>query len=109
MSNFKEDILEAAGEPIEAIVIGAFGWDGYEEHVPPRVPDEKKGVVLSWDEAAPMLNYEYDTGFGTPECHAIEAYTASRVIIVSTYDGSTSLTWVWRNPTPGNPSMPGGG
>jgi hypothetical protein len=108
MSNFKEDILEVTNdEPIEAIVIGQIGWGDYNDKG--AVPKNKMGIVLSWDEAAPMLNYEYDTGFGTPECHAIEAYTASRVIIVSTYDGSTSLTWVWRNPTPGNPSMPGGG
>ena len=108
MGNFKDDILEAAnGEPIEAIVIGEYGWGGYKENE--RVPDDKQGVILTWDEAAPMLDYSYDTGFGAPECHAIEAFTASRILSVSEYDGSTYITWANRNPIATKPGMSGGG
>jgi hypothetical protein len=110
MDNFKADILEVADpEPIEAIVIGEYGWGGYgDDDDNPRIPKDKIGVVLTWDEAAPLLDYEYYTGYGAPECHAIAAYTASRIIYVSQYDGSTNVMWSNRNPQPHMPSMPGG-
>ncbi len=108
MANFKRDILKAAGnEPIIAIVIGDYAWGAYGDQL--TVPDEKRGVVLTWDEAAPMLDYEYDTGLGAPECNAIHAWTADRVILVSEYDGATSLYSIPRNPVPEMPEMAGGG
>lgn len=96
----------AGGEAIEGIVIGEFGWDSYglrEDHPPVRT-----GVVLTWDEARPMLDYAYDAGYGAPDCHAVWAWTASRVLFVVQYDGSTGVQWVPRNPTSGDPDMPGG-
>lgn len=109
MSNFASDLLEAAGdEPIEAIVIGEFGWEGYGDEEEQRVPVQKQGIVLSWNDAFPFLDYEYSTGYGAPRCHAVECYTPTRVLFVSQYDGSTSINYVYRNPTPGKPGMPGG-
>lgn len=107
---------EAADEPIEAIVIGAFGWGtmsdepgtAYGESAIQRQPP-KRGIVLSWEEAEPMLDYGYDTGYGAPQCDAIYAYTAKRIIFVSTYDGSTSIQSLPRNPEPSEPEMFGGG
>lgn len=101
MSNFAQDIKRAAnGEPIEGIVIGVRGW--YDDNE----PDTR---VLSWDEAEPLLDYEYSTDYGAPECHAINAWTANRVLLVGQYDGSTWVTWVPRNPTAIRPTMVGGG
>lgn len=108
MANFKRDILKAAGnEPIIAIVVGDYAWGGYGDQS--TVPDEKRGVVLTWDEAAPMLDYEYDAGFGAPECNAVYAWTADRVIAVSQYVGATWLYSIPRNPTSEMPKMAGGG
>ena len=83
MSNFKHDILcEAGAEPIEAIVIGEMGWESYNEEGKPDWSNVM-GKAISWDEAAPLLDYEYDTGFGAPECQAITAWTRSCVLFVS--------------------------
>jgi hypothetical protein len=114
---FARDIERAAGEPIEAIVIGAFGWgniddepgEAYGEGDSRGVPREKRGVVLSWDEARPLLDYEYTRGYGAPDCHAIMAWSASWVLVVGTYDGSTWLSSTPRNPVADEPKMVGGG
>jgi hypothetical protein len=113
VSTFAEDIEQAAnGEPILAVVIGEFGWrngwgeNGYGETDP--LSWDKRGVPLLWTEARPLLNYEYNSGYGAPCCHAIYAWTISQAIFVVQYDGSTWLTSVPRNPVPCHPNMPGG-
>lgn len=107
MSNFKADIERAArAEPIEGIVISAErGWG----HEPNPVPADKADIVLRWAEAAPLLDYEYDPGYGGEDCHAIYAWTPSRVLFVGTYDGSTWVASVPRNPAAGRPDSVGGG
>lgn len=111
---FADEIESVAnGEPI-LIVIGGFGWgditntEGYGEESHPVVPLDKRGVVLPWSEARPYLDYEYDRGYGAPDCHAITAWTPSLVIWVTQYDGSTGLTTAPRHPIPMVPTMPGG-
>jgi hypothetical protein len=108
MSNFKDDILEAAnGEPIEAIVIGEMGWGDYkEENKPPYRHVLNK--ILSWDDALLLLDYEYDTGYGAPDCQAITAWTKNQVLFVVQYDGSTNIYSVPRSPIEHVPCMPGG-
>jgi hypothetical protein len=91
MSTFKDDILEAAqGEPIISIVIG---------HGPKQLPDIFVTRPILWDVAAPLLDYEYDGGFGAEGCHPICAWTATRVLFVHEYDGSTSVISLPRDPT----------
>jgi hypothetical protein len=109
MSIFAADLEEAAGaESIEKVVIGPFGWDGYDEKPEFSIPDHLLGVPLDWAVAKPLLTYEYSTGYGAPGCHAVYAYTNRHVLIVVQYDGSTSITAIPRNPEPGMPTMPGG-
>ncbi len=100
-TTFAEDIEEAAaGEPIDAVVIGTRG-----DHWLDEEPQEPQ-AVLSWNEARPRLNYEYDDGYGGADCHAIYAWTPSRVLFVHEYDGSTTVTSVPRNPEAGKPIFP---
>lgn len=107
--NLRKWVDETAnGEPIEAVVLGEMGWGDYGSEQVPTYATQKRGVILSWDEAAPMIDYTFDSGYGAPGCNALWAWTASRVIFVSTYDGSTNPSWVPRNPTAGEPDMPGG-
>jgi hypothetical protein len=105
---FANDIEKAAGEDIEAVVIGEMGWQNYgddERHAPGLA---RKGELLSWAEARGLLDYPYDTGYGAPDCQAITAWTATKVIWVTQYDGATFLRSAPRHPVPHLPEMPGG-
>lgn len=109
MATFAENLEHAAGdEAIECIVIGAYGWNGFKDDDDVRVPESQRNVVLPWSEARPLLMYEHDTGYGAPECNAVTAWTATRVLFVVQYDGSTSVHSVPRNPEAHTPIMPGG-
>lgn len=99
---------EAMGEPIEAVVIGKMGWGDYGSEDVPRYAEQPRGKVLMWEEARPFLDYNFNAGYGAPSCNAIYAWTASRVIFVRQYDGSTGIESVPRNPVDCAPSMPGG-
>lgn len=99
---FAADIEAAAcGQPIEAVVIearmagswGDFGMD--ERHAPGA---SRTGEVLTWDVARPLLDYAYDTGYGSADCHDVTAWTQDRVLFVHEYDGSTHVASVRRNP-----------
>ena len=113
MSNLKDWILKVAeGEPVEAIVIGkpiqavitAAPMDATWAH-----QDESKfNRILSWEEAQPLIDYSFDSSYGVPRCHAVTAWTRTRVIFVSQYNGATSIEYAPRNPTNHMPSMPGG-
>src|SRR5665648_1093277 len=100
--SFAEEIeLASGGEVIDSAVIGGMGWSSYgadKRHAPGLA---RQGEVPPWSVARPLLDYEYDTGYGAPDCQAVHAWTAYRVIFVSQYDGSTRVTWVPRHPTPG--------
>jgi hypothetical protein len=105
---FWQDIRRVAGdEPIEAVLIGGFGWGDEDADGTRAVGAENIGRLLTADEAAPLLNYEYDNGFGGADCHEVFAWTASRVILVHEYDGATGLRWVPRNPAVTPVSMGG--
>ncbi len=112
---FADEIERKAGEPIEAIVIGPFGWGsmgdepGYGEKDVRESVLPNRGIVQNWADVRRMLDYDYGREFGAPGCDAIWAYTKRKVLFVSEYDGSTTIVAVPRNPEPGVPSMPGGG
>lgn len=117
---FASEIEQAAGgaQNIESIVIGAFGWNieddpdadsfRYPEGQTP-VPQEMKHTPQKWESVREYLDYTYDGGFGAAEVHAVYVYTRDSVIIVGTYDGSTWLEKIPRNPVDIWPEMVGGG
>jgi len=109
MANLKEWLLEMAeSEPIVGVVIGEMGWGDYGAETVPSYGSHKRGAILTWEEAAPMLDYEFNSGYGAPRCEAVYAWTPSWVIFISQYDGSTSPERIPRNPTACMPEMPGG-
>lgn len=115
VTTFAQDIENEAGaEPIEAVTIGPFGWGTMDDAEPygedriARKAPVRRGVKLAWDEARPMLDYAYSTGYGAPECDAIWAWTPTRIIYVWQYDGATGLSSLPRHPQDGAPEMPGG-
>ena len=108
MSNIANDLPAFAEQRLEGVVIGTTGWSDYGSEDIPGYKDQTKGKVLTWADARPMLDYEYDEGFGGVKCNAIYAWTKDRVIWITQYDGATGFDWMPRNPTDVMPDMPGG-
>ena len=112
MSNAYEDLNEYLdeGEEVESIVFGEYGWGGYKEPEPNPVSHDLFGKILSLEDAKPLMQtWSFYTGFGAPECYAVNIYTNQRVIWVTQYDGATSLDSMLRHPKNGVvPNMPGG-
>ena len=122
MTNAKQEIenLLTETETVEAVVFGPWGWgdapdegedweEGHGEPEPTPVPFNKRGVALTFEEAAPMMeSWSFYGGFGSPKCYAVRIWTSDRVFWVTQYDGSTSLDWTDRNPSDTMPDMPGG-
>lgn len=102
--NFLQDILEAVGdESIEAIVInstdGMINKYRYKDETDSRdIPLEKCNISLTIEEASTLLNYSYNCGYGSMDCHDITMWTAKNVYYIYEYDGSTEIHSVPRNP-----------
>jgi len=98
-------------EVIEAVVFGDWGWDGYEEprkRTNPPVPKDKRGVILSIEEAKPMMEgWGFNTGYGAPTTYATYIWTDKSIYFIMQYDGATSVTSIPRNPESCMPEMPG--
>ncbi len=97
--SFKDDILAEAEGPIIGIKVPlmALGFSYPED--PRDVPFKQyEGQVISWEVAAPLLDYSYHDGFGSMDCHNIVAWTETQVIYIHEYDGSTSVCSLPRNP-----------
>ncbi len=103
MMTFAKEIEMAAGdEEILSVVIGQnkdflYVYDD-EPHPARWISEEFIGVPLSWDVARPLLNYNYDDGYGGQDCHNVYVYTPTEVIGVHEYDGATWLVGVSLTP-----------
>jgi hypothetical protein len=96
-------------EVVEGIVFGDWGWGGYGEPDNPAVPKDKMGMLLTFEQAKPMMmDWCFNGGYGSPDCYATYVWTNKRVIWVTQYDGSTGLDSAPRHPINVMPSMPGG-
>lgn len=107
------DLMDALeeGEVVAGVVFGAYGWDGYheEEFLAQPIPADKRGVVLTLNEARPLMHgWSFYGGYGAPTAYATYIWTNKRVIWVTQYDGSTTLDSAPRNPVDCVPGMPGG-
>ena len=102
MANLREWLeCKAGGEKIEGVVIGEAGWGCEEkENIP-------KNKLLSWEEAKKYLDYNFHDGYGSPECHAITAWTPTKVMFIVEYDGATDIKSVPRHPQAHEPEMVG--
>lgn len=87
-------LTKAAGdEPIEVVVLGDVDY-----LMSNRDTDAPIGKLLTWEEALPYLQYKFYDGFGGAECHALYAWTATRIFLICEYDGSTRLKTIPRHP-----------
>lgn len=105
------EAIAGSADDLESIIIGPYGWDwdDEEDSGPIPIPKELKNIPISWEIARTYLDYKWDTGYGSPSCHAFYAYTKDKIIFVSTYDGSTGIEWIPRYPCDTKPEMFGGG
>lgn len=92
MRTFADDIEEAAGdEPIIGIIVASKrGWSY----------DPDPSPVQTWAEVRDSLDYEYDRGYGGLDCHQIYAWTASKVLVIQEYDGSSQVVARQHSGTP---------
>lgn len=112
---FAQDLEQAAApDIIETVLIEGFGWGGcedgpqndgdpedglsYKETPEMHEACQFRGIPTSWEVIRPFLDYEYDDGFGAPECHTLQAWTPNKILYIHEYDGSTTVCYVQRNP-----------
>ncbi|MCA1807336.1 MAG: hypothetical protein LC687_05750 [Actinobacteria bacterium] len=86
MSNFLQDLERVIGdEEVTAVT--------YIE--PRRETDYGYGAEVrgpyDWADVKSYFDYEYDTGYGSADCHAVYLWTLTRVIFVGEYDGATGI------------------
>lgn len=98
-------------EVIEAVVFNRpdirnfYGPNG-EDFIPP----ELIGVALSFEEAKKYFyGWNIENGFGSADVIPFFAWTNQRVLFIGTYDGSTWIDCVPRNPVNRIPYTVGGG
>ena len=109
MSNLIKWILRETNESdIVAVVIGEMGWGDYGNENIPNYDKQPRGKVIEWEEAKQWLNYDFDSGYGSPNCNAIYVWTTDKILFIVQYDGSTSMHSIQRNPIDCMPQMPGG-
>jgi hypothetical protein len=111
-SNGYTELLALIGdESLEGIVFGKYyEYDRETRTRSDIVPRDKEDIVLSLEEAAPILKmFSFDHGYGIEKCPAITAWTKTKVIVVLIYDGSTMLVDIPRHATEHTPFYVGGG
>ena len=101
MANFLKDLQEVFEEEIpEYVEIRALITRDWDDEKDPRdtpvIPYLDK--VIPWETAAPLFDYEYDSGYGSRDCHNIYVWTKNFVFYIHEYDGSTQVRAVPRNP-----------
>lgn len=113
-ASFAADIeraFQAEGQVPTSCVIAndlSGNMESYCGNLDRSIPADKCGIVLTWEEARPLLSYGYDSGYGTPDCHAVYVYSKKHVSFVSCYDGSTTVCVIPRTPSKSFPRMFGG-
>lgn len=105
MANLAKDFEEMAIGPILGAVIGDDGRRPYGQ----RGDSPLHGKLVAWEDARPVLDYEYDNGYGGADCHAVYAWTETQVLFVHEYDGATAVQQVPRNPIACAPEFGGNG
>jgi len=107
MTTFAQDIEQAFDLTPHTVVIGDnpwFTWDD-DDPKPPRWVDEVfLHVPLPWDEARPLLDYNYNDGFGGEDCHPVYVWSDTEVGAVHEYDGATWVNVLPLVPVPCTPS-----
>lgn len=100
MANFKQDIKDAVGEDeILAVRIPAFEEYYFTQSDPRFIPaNSLTNKLVQYETALALLDYEYDSGYGSQDCHDITMWSQDYVYYIHEYDGSTSICKIDRIP-----------
>lgn len=99
MANFLDDLQQCIGDDIiEAVDLGTPIEKYFEEDPRNIAAAPFMGKLLSWEEAKPLLNYEYDQGYGRVDCHMVTLWSKDWIYFIHEYDGATWPVSVPRNP-----------
>ncbi len=104
MRNFLKDIQDTLeNQTVEAVqfitLLDDVGWFKNATS-DPRNNNIILGKLYTWEEAKPLLDYEYNAGYGGMDCHGIYIWTPQSVLIIHEYDGSTWPELIPRHPVP---------
>jgi hypothetical protein len=106
MANLRHWLEDAAGnEAILGVVIGEHPYDNTWDPGDgiPGYAQQRRGVLLSWDEARAALDYTFAASFDLAWCNPVYAWTATRVFLVLRNDMGVWLSSVPRHPSAGMP------
>lgn len=73
----------------------------------PRHVRNRGGIrhVLSWEQAKPLLDFDFDDGLGEEGCDAVYVWTKKSILFVTDYDGKRSMACLPRNPAACRPIL----
>lgn len=107
--NAYEELLDSLmdGEHIEKIILSdpkdSYGMEEY------HIPASFTNVPLTLEEARPYLyGWQIAGGYGGEEVIPLYVWTNKRVLFIGSYDGSTWLAGIPRNPSDCKPYTIGG-
>lgn len=102
MTTFREWLDEFTAATGERVTHLCLGRDR-------RWPLHPHDVARPIDEFADVLDFEFNSDFGSTGSPNLCGWSPSWVIFSDEYDGSETLQWVPRFPTDHQPIRPGGG
>jgi hypothetical protein len=90
--------FRGSGKITAAIITHRF-IDGTHHDDPRNILDPSLiGISLTWEQARPLLDYKYNRGYGTIDCHEVIIYTDSMITYNYGYDGLVLLRQLPRSP-----------
>lgn len=97
-NTFSYDIQQAVGDD----TIIACTWSPFDGAFYPdkkfRPADDLAGTLVFYEKTLEVMNYTYDSGFGSMDCHDLKMWSEEYVYYIHEYDGSTSIAKLLRNP-----------
>lgn len=102
-SNMKEDILEDVKDELDTAIIVVTSDSGVSEQNR-KFPKELINKPLMLKDVIDYFDYDFDSGYGSQECHEFNIWTKTEVLFIWEYDGSTHISAVQRNPPSFSPS-----
>lgn len=96
MVNLRQMFVEESEKRKDVLCFAVVGW--HDKDVGKWREPEKEFPVEPWLEAAQKIDYEYDSGFGGADCHAVIAWGEKFIYFIHEYDGATGIRCVPRLP-----------